>query len=625
MPKLSTRRQYCLWTAWFSLVNVGLYTLLGIPYLQSALKAHQLFVNTPGLILIWIFTLASFIAQLALISFAVWLVAVVPFILLFAKRWLTALMAVLSSTIAAIYFLVDGRLYTLYRFHLSPVFIKMAMADKWNVVFGFSPREWLFAGLIVVIIFCVEALLLWWVWNWRIKTPRLKHGRAIGLTLVGCLVFSYITVILSVGIGESTNVFIQQTQSIPLYQRTFTMLVPIPHRLTAFEVIGQRYFAQPKQATAPLNYPIKPLQCEPPEKYNMIFVVIDTWRFRTINNRVMPNLARFTRKNIQFTNHWSGGNGTQAGLFSLFYAMPSTYWTSVEQQKVSPVFFQQLRKLGYELNYFSSSPLNVPDMKKTALLNIENAVPNNPYINPGRRDTYTLKAFVKFLNTRTTSSKPFFSFVFLDAAHSYCRIQHFKKRFKPAIESCNRIILRESTNAKLYKNRYFNALHFDDQLIGKLLQSLKQNQLLKNTIIVFTGDHGSEFNDNGLNYWDHASNFTRYQVGTPLVLHWPRQPNERLTHWTSHYDIIPTLMQDALHCQNHIQDYSIGYNLFDRMTRPYLLIGSYVNAAIVTPKRITILNPNGRVRVEDHRARPLKVQPDLALLRQVLQDMRRFY
>ncbi|WP_306686870.1 sulfatase-like hydrolase/transferase [Candidatus Coxiella mudrowiae] len=52
-----------------------------------------------------------------------------------------------------------------------------------------------------------------------------------------------------------------------------------------------------------------------------------------------------------------------------------------------------------------------------------------------------------------------------------------------------------------YLNRYRNAAHFDDALVGQVLQALKGHQLLKNTIVIITADHGEEFNENHQNYW----------------------------------------------------------------------------------------------------------------------------
>ena len=49
-----------------------------------------------------------------------------------------------------------------------------------------------------------------------------------------------------------------------------------------------------------------------------------------------------------------------------------------------------------------------------------------------------------------------------------------------------------------------------DDLIGKVINQLKNKGLLENTIIIITGDHGQEFNDNKKGYWEHGGNFSKY-------------------------------------------------------------------------------------------------------------------
>jgi arylsulfatase A-like enzyme len=46
----------------------------------------------------------------------------------------------------------------------------------------------------------------------------------------------------------------------------------------------------------------------------------------------------------------------------------------------------------------------------------------------------------------------------------------------------------------LVKNRYRNALHFQDRLFGDVVSKLKNTGQYDNAIIVALGDHGEEFN-----------------------------------------------------------------------------------------------------------------------------------
>ncbi len=52
------------------------------------------------------------------------------------------------------------------------------------------------------------------------------------------------------------------------------------------------------------------------------------------------------------------------------------------------------------------------------------------------------------------------------------------------------------------ETRYYNSLHYNDSVIGRLLNDLRARKLLDNTVIVLTGDHGQAFGRR------HHTNFT---------------------------------------------------------------------------------------------------------------------
>src|SRR5207249_3295947 len=95
-----------------------------------------------------------------------------------------------------------------------------------------------------------------------------------------------------------------------------------------------------------------------------------------------------------------------------------------------------------------------------------------------------------------------------------------------------------------YLNDYRNSVNYVDGLVGDVVRSLEAAGLMGNTIVVVTGDHAEEFNDNGAGYWGHSSNFTEYQTHVPMVMYVPGQPPRRVTAVTTHVDIPTTLIQE---------------------------------------------------------------------------------
>jgi len=129
---------------------------------------------------------------------------------------------------------------------------------------------------------------------------------------------------------------------------------------------------------------------------------------------------------------------------------------------------------------------------------------------------------------------------------------------------------------------------------------------IENTIIIFTGDHGQEFNDNKRNFWGHGGNYTDYQIKVPMVVYWPGQKSGNYGHTTSHLDIAPTLMMDLFGCQNSISDYSDGRHLLDPKGRDWLLVGGYFNYAIREVERITTAYATGNYEIFDLSNRVIK-------------------
>jgi membrane-anchored protein YejM (alkaline phosphatase superfamily) len=148
--------------------------------------------------------------------------------------------------------------------------------------------------------------------------------------------------------------------------------------------------------------------------------------------------------------------------------------------------------------------------------------------------------------------------------------------------------------------KYQSAVNFVDSLVGTVLDDLQQRDLLDRTVVLISSDHGEEFGESGEKLEKHGSGYTRFQLVTPLIVAWPGRPaGVSYDHRTSHYDIVPTLMQELFGCSNPAADYSIGTNLFDQQPWDWMLAGSYYNYAVLEPDQVTITFPNGLFEVRD--------------------------
>ncbi|MCJ8163950.1 sulfatase [Pontibacter sp. E15-1] len=64
-------------------------------------------------------------------------------------------------------------------------------------------------------------------------------------------------------------------------------------------------------------------------------------------------------------------------------------------------------------------------------------------------------------------------------------------------------------------NRYLNALHYSDAVLGNLLDGLKQKGLAESTVVVVLGDHGEAFGRHG--QYGHGSSIYEENIRIPLI------------------------------------------------------------------------------------------------------------
>ncbi|WP_156875037.1 DUF3413 domain-containing protein [Legionella micdadei] len=629
---LNKREALTRFIVWFFLANTILFWLLGFEFLKAIFLSKTLFANTAadfstmtGKVIIVLFAILNYLSYMMLLAF-------IPagFLLLIAyflpNKKLVWSLSVVLATVCIVLLIADVRIYLMFKFHLNFLILSLIFHTQWNEVFDFSAQELTYCAVLIFTVFIFEIFIAWVVWKKIVLAERLKIGKPISLAWSGCFLVCYFTLTLS--ITNNNNLFTQQIPNLPLYNQIISTLIPAKNAKLILTRFSESNFAQPIFSTDKLNYPLHPMRCDKPiNSYNIILIMVDSLRFDNLQKGYMPNVERFAKKSWQFQNHLSGGNSTQPGLFSIFYSIPSSYWTAALEQKVPAILTELLIKYGYSTHVFWSSVLYNPPFDKTIFTGLANLDINGSHKdNIGDKDRDITQKAINFLMDKNHKS-PFFLYLFYDAPHGFCREQNFSAPYQPAPNQCSRINLTNEVDPQPFYNRYLNAVNFDDEEVAKLLNTIEQQGYLENSIVIFTADHGQEFNDNKQNYWGHAGNFTRVQIQVPLLIHWPGQSPRTIEYLTTSYDIVPTLVNHLFNCQNPTQDYSIGQDLLREQGRlPFVIAGSYINMGVVEHDRLTTLQVSGDVTITDPHAEPTPdAKPRMDRIKQALTLMRRYY
>jgi membrane-anchored protein YejM (alkaline phosphatase superfamily) len=306
--------------------------------------------------------------------------------------------------------------------------------------------------------------------------------------------------------------------------------------------------------------------------------------------------------------------------------MPATYFEVMLENRVGPVFIDRLQQLNYQIGVFASAHLRNPEFNQTVFVQVKNLREESKGDTPAQRDADLTKDWLAW-HASLNKNQPSFSFLFYDAAHGYDFPSDYPTRFEPMLDVVDYLKLNKDTDPTPFKNRYKTSIHYVDSLIGQVLDALRISGDLENTLVVITGDHAQEINDNKQNYWGHGSNFSYAQVQVPFVLVGPDARNLAAQQAiTDHQDLAPTIMEHYLGVTSPEREYSAGRNLFKTTTgRDWVIAGNFSGYALTGKKGILAVNAGGQYELltPENRA-DTKNKLDAAQVQEAMEMMSRF-
>ena len=137
----------------------------------------------------------------------------------------------------------------------------------------------------------------------------------------------------------------------------------------------------------------------------------------------------------------------------------------------------------------------------------------------------------------------------------------------------------------------------------RVLDFLKRDGLLKNTIVIITGDHGEEFLEAG--HWGHNSGFHQGEIRPPMIIYVPGKGHGVYTGISSHLDI-PATLAPLIGIENPPSDYSFGIDLFSSKRRQYTVVSNWEDLCYVDseykytiPSKYSVMADNKLTSVDD--------------------------
>jgi uncharacterized protein len=321
----------------------------------------------------------------------------------------------------------------------------------------------------------------------------------------------------------------------------------------------------------------------PLHKPNIYLFIAESLRDDFITKENSPHLHDFKSENISFPVSLSNANDTTNGWFPIFHSIFPYHKTCLKKAKWkigSPALYY-LQKIGYETHVYSSAALAYYGMEELIfgeerfITKTFNSFPHYHPIKAYESDEKTIEAFQKTIAENKKSNGQIHIF-FLDATHfDYSYPEKTFTKHLPTSADLSFFKVHPSTkDLEKMKNRYRNSIYYIDSLFKKFINTLKDNNLYEDSVIIFTADHGEEFMEKG--HMFHCSELTKEQTTVPIFYKFGNNKSRTIYNksMTCQVEIFPSIL-DYLFGENLFKDVFDGNSIFDQSKWPYVLTVRY--------------------------------------------------
>jgi arylsulfatase A-like enzyme len=292
---------------------------------------------------------------------------------------------------------------------------------------------------------------------------------------------------------------------------------------------------------------------------NVLLIVLDTVRANSLSlygyeQPTTPNLERLAKQGVVFTRAIAPSSWTLPSHASIFtgqrpFKLSADWYSRLDS--AYPTLADVMRQKGYQTSGFSGNLTyctkefglargfdTFSDFKLSYKLNVSTVaslqeLTSEKYllgqmvrenIFKHRKSSEQIRGdFITWLDRRD-EKKPFFTFInFMDAHDPYISPKPFYSQFvegKPRFFAPHRVRYAPDTKTmKELNDAYDGCIAYLDHQIESLTLDLAKRNLLDNTLVIITADHGEHFGDHGL--YNHGNSLYMNSVNVPLIMLYP--------------------------------------------------------------------------------------------------------
>lgn len=299
-------------------------------------------------------------------------------------------------------------------------------------------------------------------------------------------------------------------------------------------------------------------------KPNIVLVTMESTRADHIgpcygyDRNTAPNICNLSEDSVKFSRAYSHAPFTLPSLTSLMVSEnPRKIGTTTPRSNLSEKYetiAESLKKKGYSTHAVVRSPFTDPEYGMDQGF--------ETYSTGSERTVEQSRKAVRIVKN---SEKPFFLWVHLYAPHQgYNPPEEFSgiysEEYNSSVSSDQ--VAEDFFQANLSENdieyirsRYDEYLEYSDYSLGKLIEGLKEEEVYRDSMIVYTADHGEDLMDHGV--IGHGYALHEPVVNVPLMLKMPgnQYSGDVVEEAVGLKDIFPTIRE--------VLGEETGYSLLD--------------------------------------------------------------
>ncbi|MES2592443.1 MAG: sulfatase [Bacteroidota bacterium] len=277
---------------------------------------------------------------------------------------------------------------------------------------------------------------------------------------------------------------------------------------------------------------------------------------------ISPVIKKYEGQSVTFENMYAHAPATNLSMVSLLGSVyPWLSYNSLTEEHPDmrmPTISSELKQKGYRTAFFNSADNRYQKageflgFRKFDVVKdyTDNSCNHNKYeVNvqdwdymSGKDDNCSGEELNEWI--RKDRETPFFSIMWTFQTH----YPYFFKGQRITYDAKDSVL-----------NRYLNALHYGDSVLGNVIDNLKQNGLFESTLVVVIGDHGEAFGRH--EQITHGRKIYEENMHIPCIMINPAFEKTRVNEIGGMIDVAPTIMNLIGYAPPVSWD---GENLFDK-------------------------------------------------------------